>query len=130
METLAENELVEYDEDQKLTAFQKGKMTDEGLLCEDGTFIPRYKKEPRKGLTEEDEITITRWASDYHRDHPNIDFGLSHMICSWAYRHPEGCKEYIEKHKNKLVNMTDEERKDYLNNNPFEDLEQEYERVN
>ena len=43
METLAENELVEYDEDQKLTAFQKGKMTDEGLLCEDGTFIPRYK---------------------------------------------------------------------------------------
>ena len=113
----------------KLTEFQNGKLTDDGLVCEDGTLIPRYKKEPRKGLSDEDESIINRWSADYHRDHPNIDYGLSHMICSWGYRHPDQCKEYVNKHKNKLINMTDQQRKEYVELNPFEDLEKEFERL-
>ena len=68
----------------QLTNFQDGKMTADGLLCEDGTLIPRAKKEPRPGLTEEDEITISRWVADYKRDHEHMDVGLINMFCTWA----------------------------------------------
>jgi hypothetical protein len=112
------------------TIFQGGKMTADGLVCEDGTLIPRAKKEPRKGLTEKDEITISRWTEDYHRDYPNVDIGLAHMFCTWAYRHPEECEEHVKQQKDKILNMTDEERIEMVKHNPFEDLEKEYERVN
>lgn len=121
------NELVEVP---KLTNFQGGKMTADGLMCEDGTFIERAKKEPRPGLTEEDEITISRWVKDYKRDHPNLDEGLINMFCTWAYRHPKECEEYVKKQKDKMKNMTKEERLEMINRNPFEDLEKEFERLN
>ena len=114
----------------ELTHFQDGKMTADGLVCEDGTFIERAKPEPRPGLTEEDEITISRWVEDYKRDHDHIDVGLIKMFCTWAYRHPEACEKYVNDQKEKMKNMTKEERIEMSKRNPFEDLEKEFERVN
>ncbi len=127
METtdLAKNE----EENRELTTFQKGNMTAEGLFCEDGSFIPRAKKEPRPNLTEEDEIIISRWTNDYAKDYPNVDIGLVHMFCTWAFRHPVECEQYVKDQKNKLLNMTAEQRVEFSKRNPFEDLEKEFERM-
>jgi len=115
---------------QQLTNFQDGKMTADGLLlCEDGTLIPRAKKEPRPGLTEEDEITISRWVADYKRDHEHMDIGLINMFCTWAYRHPDACKEHVQEQKDKMLNMSQAERIEMIKRNPFEDLEKEYEKI-
>jgi len=126
-----ENSIVELNssEKPKLTSFQGGAMTAEGLVCEDGTFIPRAKNEPRPNLTEEDEITISKWVNDYHRDYPHVDVGLVNMFCTWAYRHPEACEEHVKSQKDKIMNMTQEERKEMLKRNAFEDLEEQYERL-
>ena len=114
----------------KLTNFQGGKMTADGLMCENGEFIPRAKREPRPGLTEEDEIIISRWVNDYKRDHDHVDVGLINMFCTWAYRHPEACEAHGKEQKDKMMNMTKEERIEMMKRNPFEDLEEEYERLN
>ena len=114
----------------KLTNFQGGKMTADGLMCENGEFIPRAKREPRPGLTEEDEIIISRWVNDYKRDHDHVDVGLINMFCTWAYRHPEACEAHVKEQKDKMMNMTKEERIEMMKRNPFEDLEKEYERLN
>jgi len=113
----------------KPTNMQGGVMTAEGLICEDGTFIPRAKNEPRDGLTEEDEIIISRWVNDYHRDHPHMDAGIIKMFCTWAYRHPEACEEHVKAQKDKILNMSEEERIEMMKRNPFEDLEEQYERM-
>ena len=117
-------------EEPEQTIFQDGKITKDGLICEDGTFIPRFKKEPRPGLTEEDEVVISRWTNDYKRNHDHMDIGLIHMFCTWAYRHPEACEAHVKEQKDKILNMTDEERIEMIKRNPFEDLEKDYERVN
>ena len=114
----------------KLTHFQDGKMTADGLMCEDGTFIPRAKQEARPGLTDDDEIIINKWVPDYKRDHENIEVGLINMFCTWAYRHPKECEEYVKNQKEKMKNMTPEERIEMVKRNPFEDLEKEFERLN
>jgi len=127
------NEILEINSSEdipKLTNFQDGKMTAEGLVCEDGSVIPRAKKEPRTGLTEEDEITISRWVADYKRDHDHMDVGMINMFCTWAYRHPDACKEHIQEQKDKMLNMTEEERIEMVKRNPFEDLEKEYTKLN
>jgi len=36
----------------------------------------------------------------------------------------------VKQQKDKILNMTDEERIELVKHNPFEDLEKEYERVN
>tara|TARA_R100000541_G_scaffold51084_1_gene58412 strand:- start:66 stop:461 length:396 start_codon:yes stop_codon:yes gene_type:complete len=112
------------------TIFQGGVMTSEGLVCADGSVIPRVSKpEPRKGLTEEDEIIISKWVNDYHRDYPNVDVGLVNMFCSWAYRHPEACEEHVKEQKDKIMNMTSEQRIEMVKRNGFEELEKDYERM-
>ena len=121
--------LAKTDEDTELTKFQDGKITAEGMFCEDGSFIPRAKKEARPGLTEEDEIIISKWTNDYVRDYPNVDVGLAHMFCSWGYRHPIECEQYCKDQKNKLLNMTKEQRVEYSKRNPFEDVEKEFEKM-
>jgi len=126
-----ENSIVELNSSEKPepTSFQGGKLTAEGLVCEDGTLIERAKNEPRPGLTEEDEITISKWVNDYHKDYPHVDVGLVNMFCTWAYRHPEACEEHVKSQKDKIMNMTQEERKEMLKRNAFSDLEEEYERL-
>jgi len=126
-----ENSIVELNSDEKpeLTSFQGGKLTAEGLVCEDGTLIERAKNEPRPGLTEEDEITISKWVNDYHKDYPHVDVGLVNMFCTWAYRHPDACEEHVKSQKDKIMNMTQEERKEMLKRNAFSDLEEQYERL-
>jgi len=126
-----ENSIVELNSSEKPepTSFQGGKLTAEGLVCEDGTLIERAKNEPRPGLTEEDEITISKWVNDYHKDYPHVDVGLVNMFCTWAYRHPEACEEHVKSQKDKIMNMTQEERKEMLKRNAFSDLEEQYERL-
>ena len=126
-----DNKIVEINssEKPKLTAFQGGRMTNEGLVCEDGTLIERAKNEPRPGLTEEDEVTISKWVNDYNRDYPNVDIGLVNMFCTWSYRHPDACEEYVKSQKDKIMNMTQDERREMLKRNAFEDLEKHYERL-
>jgi hypothetical protein len=51
------------------------------------------------------------------------------MFCTWAYRHPEACEEHVKSQKDKIMNMTQEERKEMLKRNAFEDLEEQYERL-
>ncbi len=121
---------ISANEERILTNFQDGKMTQDGLICEDGTFIPRAKKEPRIGLSKEDEIIISKWTEEYKRDHQHMDVGLIHMFCTWAYRHPEACEQHVKEEKDKILNMTDEERIEMIKRNPFEDLEKDYERIN
>ena len=122
-------EINSSDDVPQLTNFQDGKMTADGLVCEDGTLIPRAKREPRPGLTEEDEVTISRWVADYKRDHEHMDVGLINMFCTWAFRHPEACEEHVKEQKDKMINMTPEERIEMIKRNPFEDLEKEYEKI-
>lgn len=126
-----DNSIVELNssEKPKLTAFQGGAMTAEGLVCEDGTFIPRAKNEPRPGLSNEDEIIISKWVNDYHKDYPHVDVGLVNMFCTWAYRHGDACEEHVKSQKDKIMNMTKEERKEMLKRNAFSDLEEKYERL-
>jgi len=126
-----DNSIVEINssEKPKLTAFQGGRMTAEGLVCENGDFIPRAKNEPRPNLTEEDEIIISKWVNDYHKDYPNVDIGLVNMFCSWAFRHPEACEQHVKEQKDKIINMTQDERREMLKRNPFSELEEEYERL-
>jgi hypothetical protein len=129
---MAETSIIEINSSEKpeLSTMQGGVMTSEGLLCEDGSFIPRATKpEPRKGLTEEDEITISKWVNDYHRDYPHVDVGLVNMFCTWAFRHPEACEEHVREQKDKILNMTNEERIEMVKRNGFEDLEKDYERM-
>ena len=121
---------MENNDERELTKFQGGKMTAEGLVCEDGTLIERAKNEPRPGLTEEDEITISKWVSDYKRDHEHMDVGLINMFCTWAFRHPKECEQHVKDQKDKILNMTDDERVEMIKRNPFEDLEEQYERLN
>ena len=92
-------------------------------------MIERAKNEPRPGLTEEDEITISKWVNDYHKDYPHVEVGLVNMFCTWAYRHPEACEEHVKSQKDKIMNMTQEERKEMLKRNAFSDLEEQYERL-
>ena len=126
-----DNSIVEINssEKPKFTAFQGGRMTAEGLVCENGDFIPRAKNEPRPNLTEEDEIIISKWVNDYHKDYPNVDIGLVNMFCSWAFRHPEACEQHVKEQKDKIINMTQDERREMLKRNPFSELEEEYERL-
>jgi len=126
-----DNSIIELNSSEKPepTSFQGGKLTAEGLVCEDGTLIERAKNEPRPGLTEEDEITISKWVNDYHKDYPHVDVGLVNMFCTWAYRHPDACEEHVKSQKDKIMNMTQEERKEMLKRNAFSDLEEQYERL-
>ena len=126
-----DNSIVEKNssEKPKLTSFQGGRMTNEGLVCEDGTLIERAKNEPRPGLTEEDEVTISKWVNDYNKDYPNVDIGLVNMFVTWAYRHPEACEQHVKEQKDKIINMTQDERREMLKRNPFSELEEEYERL-
>ena len=127
---MAEDSLAIKNEEPEPTIFQGGVMTSQGLVCEDGSVIPRATKpEPRKGLTEEDEITISKWVNDYHRDYPHVDVGLVNMFCTWAYRHPEACEEHVKEQKDKILNMTNEERIEMVKRNGFEDLEKDYDRT-
>jgi len=116
------------DEDNVVETPQKGELTNAGLICADGSFIPRYKREPRKGLTDADEEVIAGWASDYVRRHPNVEIGLADMICLWAFKQPEECEEYVRANKEKQKNMTVQQRLEELKRDKFPHMH-EYERV-
>jgi len=107
---------------------QKGELNEAGLMCESGVFIPRYKREPRKGLTDEDEEVIAGWASDYVMKHPNVEIGLADMIMCWAYKQPDDCAEYVRANKEKQKNMTVQQRLEELKRDKFPHMH-EYERV-
>jgi len=121
-------ELEQTESERIVTKPQKGELTDAGLMCEDGTFIERAKRPKRKGLSDDDEEIIAGWTSDYVKRHPNVEIGLADMICTWAYREPEACAEYVRTNKEKQKNMTPQMRLEELKRDKFPHMT-EYERV-
>tara|TARA_Y100000361_G_scaffold8933_1_gene7234 strand:+ start:1850 stop:2278 length:429 start_codon:yes stop_codon:yes gene_type:complete len=121
------NNLVLSD-DKTPSVFQNGQMTEEGLICEDGTFIPRYKRENRPGLTDEDEEKIALQTKAYHQLHPNMSIGIIDMIMLWNHRDPEGCEAYVKKRREEKKNITPEDIKKEFDREKFPEMK-DYERV-
>ena len=90
---------------------QSGMMTEEGLVNEDGTITPRFKKEPRMGMTQMDEYEIDRWTKQMMRDFPNVDAALCDLVASHCYLHPETAEEFV---KDKLLNPTKKDHNEYF----------------
>jgi len=89
-----------------------GMMTEEGLVNDDGTITPRFKKEPRMGMTQLDEYEIDRWTKQMMRDFPNVDAALCDLVASHCYLHPETAEEFV---KEKLANPTKKDHNEYFN---------------
>lgn len=86
-------------------------MTQEGWVDADGTLTPRHKKEPRMGMTEEDEYHIDIWVKQMRRDFPEVDAALCDLVASHCYLHPETAEAFV---KEKLANPTKKNHKEYF----------------
>ncbi len=115
-------------EDREPAVIQKGDLSEAGLMCEDGTFIERYKRENRPGLSDEDEDKIASQVKAFKVMHPHMEIGVIDMIRMWNHRDPEGCEKYVKEQRDKKKNITKEELFEEMNRNKFPEMH-EYERV-
>jgi len=115
-------------DDREPAVIQKGDLTEAGLMCEDGTFIERYKRENRPGLSDEDEEKIASQVKAYKVMHPHMELGVIDMIMMWNHRNPEGCEKYVKEQRDKKKNITKEELFEEMNRNKFPEMD-EYERI-
>lgn len=115
-------------DDREPAVIQKGDLTEAGLMCEDGTFIERYKRENRPGLSDEDEEKIASQVKAYKLMHPHMEIGVIDMIMMWNHRDAEGCEKYVKDQRDKKKNITKEELIEEMNRNKFPEMD-EYERV-
>ncbi len=126
VETIAiEGEVEVYDEkkrDEVVAEFhRKGLLDEDGLMTEDGEFIPRAKKDPRMGLTEIQEYDISRWVKQMIRDFPEIDPALADLIATHCYLHPEEAETFV---KERLDNPPPKkDHKEYFNSLGHEQVE-------
>ena len=124
----ASNSNLQLLDDKTPTNFQTGELNKHGMICKDGTFIPRYKRENRPGLTDEDEEKIALQVKAYHQLHPHMDMGLIDMIMLWNHRDAAGCEAYVKKQREAKKNITIEELQAEMDREKFQEMN-DFERV-
>ena len=88
---------------------RKGTISNEGWRTEDGELIPRFKKEPRMGMSVEDEYTVEQWVKQMKRDFPEVDPAICDLIATHCYLHPDKAKDFVKERTDNPVKPKDDE---------------------